>query len=205
MYLKKKIQEPLRIILRNPGINVNELIKQTKAVRDPKKILDELEKQKIIFTATKNNQRQLFALVNEANRPLFETVEREELEKTIHLSPYIKKIADHTDTIQRILGPNLHTILIHGSTAKQNTTPDSDVDILFIVENTKTVREDKIANLFHKLSSETKREIMPLWMTQTEFGQQLNDPNSFASQTNKNRILLYGANSFIKLTNPTTK
>lgn len=199
MFLKKKIQETLKIILRNPGINVNELLKKTKAIRDAKKFLDQLEKQKIIYSTKKNNQRQLHANFALENWPLFEMVELEEWLQAKQKYPHLNQIMQRIDAIQRIVGSNLQSIVLFGSFVQQAATKDSDIDLLLIVDNQNKIPEQKINKLLQNATIETKKEINPVWMEKKEFKSQLSTPTSFAKKVQQNRILLYGTKNFLSM------
>lgn len=199
MFLKKKIHETIKTILRNPGINVNELLKKTRAIRDPKKILDELEKQKIIYSTKKGNQRQLYANFATQNWPLFEFVEFEEWLQTKEKYPVLSRLAKRVDTIQRITGSNLQSIVLFGSFARQAAIKNSDIDLLLIFEDQRKIPEQKIHKLFQNITIETQKEINPVWIEKKEFKAQLANPTSFAKQVQQNRIILFGTKNFLAL------
>lgn len=198
MFLKKKIKETLKLIIRNPGINVSELVKQSTSIRDPKTILDALASEKIIFSIQKANQRQLYPNITEENTALFETVEYEELLKTKKNYPFIEKILERNELFNKLLGKNLNSILLFGSITREAMTQKSDIDILFIIEEKKMVPEKKMAKIFQNIIQEIKKEINPVWIETKEYKAQLSNPNSFAKQIQQNRTILYGTKKFLK-------
>ena|SRR3989338_10143892 len=197
MFLKKKIQEPLKIILRNPGINVNELLKQSTAVRNAKQVLDEFQKQKIIISVKKANQRQLFANMEKDNFPLFECVEMEELNKAKKKYHFLGPILKRTDAIKRLLGQNLRSIILFGSLARFESSGQSDIDLLILVEDTEKIPELKINKIIQNMELEAKKEISQIWLERKEYRAQLPDPGSLASQIQKNHIILHGTKEFL--------
>lgn len=200
MLLLKSKQRVLAAILRNQGINVNSLMRIVGSLQNMKKILDELEKTKLIYSKQTGNNRQLFpALENSLSLSTFELVEEQEKQGAMEKFPIIKNLAERFDSFKKILGNNLVTIVLFGSIARGHLSKQSDIDILFIVKKDNAAQKNKLTKLFQTISLNTGRETNPIIIEENEFKKQLAKTGSFAKQIQKERVILFNTAEFLKL------
>lgn len=200
LLLLKSRQKILLVIVRNPGIHVNALMKIIGSIQDIKAILNELEEANLIESKYVGNIRQLFPILNKSlSISIFELVEEEEKKVMMKKFPIIEKLAKRTDSFEKNFGKNLVSILLFGSIARGSLAKLSDIDILFIMKKENAMQKNKLIKLFKTVSLNTGREINPILIEEKEFKKQLKKTTSFCKQIQKERIILYGIKAFLRL------
>ncbi|MFH1751543.1 MAG: nucleotidyltransferase domain-containing protein [archaeon] len=207
MFFKKKISEPVKIILRNPGINVNDLKKQTTSLSNIAETVNELEKKQLIITSYEKNERKLYP--NPANNKTlkeYEAIEIEELLKLEEKYPFIKKVERTSESIAGKLKDNLISILLFGSITTFKLAKKSDIDVIIITSKELTEKEQSmITKEFMDLNIEFKadkiaHEVNVVWTTKKDYLSQLHNKTSFSQNLQKNHVLIKGVKEFIKIT-----
>ena len=202
MLLLKSKQKILAVILREPGIHVNALMKIVGSIRDIKSILNELEEANLIRSKYVGNIRQLFPVLN--NRmsiSAFELVEEQEKQNAELNFPIIKELTGRISSFKKIFGSELVFVGLFGSIARGHLTKTSDVDVLFLVKKENERQKNKLIKLFQTISLNLGKEVMPIIIEKNEFKKQLNQTASFAKQVQRERVILYNIKEFLLLQN----
>ena len=117
----------------------------------------------------------------------------EELEKIIDIEKItIKKIANKF--VDKIKSKRIYSILLYGSIVKGNLRPESDIDLLIILNKHDKITEQKIFNIAAELSSESNKTISAVIMDIKEINEEKN--GQFIKSVKANMELIYGKKPF---------
>lgn len=205
--LTPKIIMIIKTMSKNPGqwYYTRELAKLSKvslgtvSLEFSKLVKEELVEQKI-------EGQQKYYRLNLANPrtrklcELFETEKREELYKENRRLAWIledltKKVSD--------FAPEVQSIILFGSAARDQTTPRSDIDILVLAPDTEDEQFKKLMNSIDKLASEVSErhpaKLAPIVMKIGDFEKSLRDKKRLATDVLRDGIILLGQERYYNL------
>lgn len=131
---------------------------------------------------------------------LFETEKREKLYKENRRLAWIledltKKVSDFT--------PEVQSIILFGSAARDQTTPRSDIDVLVLAPDTEDEQFKKLTNSIDSLANEVSgrhpAKLAPIVMKISDFEKSLRDKKRFATDVLKDGIVLLGQERYYNL------
>ena len=139
-----------------------------------------------ILKSTKINKKDIiYELVNS---PL-----AKELERIINIDKITaKKIAK--DFINKIKSKNIISAVLYGSSVKGSLKPESDIDILIILDNHNKILEEKILNIAANLSSNVNKTISAVIMDMKDINK--GGKSIFIKSVSDNMEVLYGKKPF---------
>jgi len=139
-----------------------------------------------ILKSTKINKKDiLYELVNS---PL-----TKELNKILNIEKITtKKIANNF--INRIKAKHIYSAILYGSSVKGTLRPESDIDILIILDEHNRILEKRIFDIAAKLSSKLNRTISATIMNMQEINKEKN--SQFIKSVKANMEIIYGKKSF---------
>jgi len=141
--------------------------------------INSLEKQGWI-TSRKQGPLRLFK-INE-NHPLYKEI-KSFVRKTVGLEAQLKEILNKIDGIEKAL--------IYGSYAKDKMRPDSDVDVLVVVNNNKA--EDRLVTEFSRIEKTIGREINYKLYNEKDFSKRMKEKDPFLIEVLRDKhIILKG-------------
>lgn len=116
-----------------------------------------------------------------------------ELERIMNIDKITaKKVAN--DFINKIKSKNIISAVLYGSSIKGNLKPESDIDILIILENFNKILKKEILNIAAELSSNVNRTISAVIMDVEEIDKEKS--SEFIKSVKANMEILYGKKSF---------
>lgn len=104
------------------------------------------------------------------------------------LKPYIEQL-------KMLYGDKLHSVVLYGSYARGDETPDSDIDIMIFVNMTEeelSVYEDQLSDLTYDFNMEYETDIEPVEKS-VSFFDYWADVYPFYKNVKKDGISLYAA------------
>lgn len=139
-----------------------------------------------ILKSTKINKKDiLYELVNS---PL-----SRELEKII----YVEKITSKkilSEFINKVKSKSIYSIILYGSVVKGNIKPESDIDVLIILNKHNKILEEKILNAAADISSKSNKTISAVIMDVKEINKEKN--SQFIKSIKANMDVIYGKKPF---------
>lgn len=132
-----------------------------------------------------NKKDVLFELVNSPLSKQLKTVI--DIEKIT-----AKKIADKF--VNKIKSKKVDSILLYGSVVKENLRPESDIDILIILNRHDKITEEKIFNIAADLSSKSNKTISAVIMDIKEINKEKS--SQFVKSVKDNMEVIYGKKPF---------
>lgn len=120
-----------------------------------------------------------------------------------HLSKELKKIIDIdrstskkiiNEFVGKIKSKKIYSILLYGSIIKGNLSPESDMDILIILNKRDKIEEEKIFDIAAELSSKYNKTISAVIMDVREVNKEKN--SQFIKSVKDNMELFYGKKPF---------
>ncbi len=116
-----------------------------------------------------------------------------ELKKIIDIEKVTaKKIANAL--VNKIKSKKVYSILLYGSVVKENLRPESDIDILIILNRHDKVAEEKIFNIAADLSSKSNKTISAVIMDIKEINKEKS--SQFVKSVKDNMEVIYGKKPF---------
>ncbi|MEK6869384.1 MAG: nucleotidyltransferase domain-containing protein [Nanoarchaeota archaeon] len=103
-----------------------------------------------------------------------------------------KKIVDKF--VNKIKSKKIYSILLYGSTIKGNLRPESDIDLLIILNRHDKIAEEKIFNIAAELSSKSNKTISAVIMDIKEINKEKN--GQFIKSVKANMEPIYGKKPF---------
>src|SRR3989338_1136597 len=94
----------------------------------------------------------------------------------------------------KIKSKRIYSIFLYGSIVKGNLRPESDIDILIILNKHDKITEEKIFNIAAELSSKSKKTISSVIMDIKEINKEKN--GQFIKSVKANMELIYGKKPF---------
>jgi len=104
----------------------------------------------------------------------------------------MKKIAERF--AKKIASKDIESIILYGSSLKGNIKPDSDVDILVVINKEDKLIEEKIYDEAASMSSKINKTISPVIISKNELNKE--KKNQFISSVKANMEVLYGKRPF---------
>ncbi len=199
MIFPKSEYKILKLIYENPGIRLNELIKEARvSVATAKKRLDNLLNSEIIIGKKIIGKKRILLknfypnFYSEEGKNVFSLIESEKRQE------FFKKNKNLIGPLKQLLknvNEKIKIILVFGSFAKYSQTQDSDLDILFLVNG----KIDK-----NKLKKEIERSFVTF---SHEISPRIDILNNFKKNKDggvyqtivKDHIVIKGSLDFIKL------
>jgi len=81
-----------------------------------------------------------------------------------------------TQRLRKTLGNHIRGVIVYGSRARGDSLPESDYDVLVLVDEYSQVLEDKIDNIAWRLGDEKLVSIIALVVEETEFESDIYEP-----------------------------
>lgn len=104
----------------------------------------------------------------------------------------MKKIAENF--AKKIVSKDVESIILYGSSLKENIKPESDVDVLVVInKNNKTI-EERIYDEAALMSSKINKTISPLIMSKNELNRE--KKGQFINSVKEHMEVLYGKRPF---------
>lgn len=103
-----------------------------------------------------------------------------------------KKIANKF--VNKIKSKKIYSILLYGSIVKGNLRPESDIDILIVLNEHDKITEEKIFDIAAELSSESNKTISAVIMDIKEINNEKS--GQFIKSVKANMELIYGKKPF---------
>lgn len=85
---------------------------------------------------------------------------------------YRKALGEFEERVEKELDGDLDAIVIYGSTAREEATPESDIDVLVIGENIEKYK-DRISDIRYDVDLEYNTFTTPIYLTPKEFDRKL--------------------------------
>lgn len=139
-----------------------------------------------ILKSTKINKKDI--LYELANSPL-----SRELEKII----YVEKITSKkilSEFINKVKSKSICSIILYGSVVTGNIKPESDIDVLIILNKHNKILEEKILNAAANISSKSNKTISAVIMDVKEINKEKN--SQFIKSIKTNMEVIYGKKPF---------
>jgi len=193
--ITKSRYKVLRKIYENPGINISELVKETRTAPNIiYKHINDLKNSEVIKEVEigKNRMKKIYPnLKSENGKLVFSLIEAQKREdffvkyKSLK-GPFIQLLQN--------LPNNVVCILVFGSYARFSAEKESDLDLLFITTNNKT---EKIERILEE-SFVTFGKVSPRVITIDEFTKS-KDTDTLLKQIIKEHICVFNACKFVEL------
>jgi len=101
-----------------------------------------------------------------------------------------KAVFEFCNLLRMKLGSNLQMIKLFGSKARGDDDPESDIDILILVERRDILVEDQILDIAYDTSLKHNVVIMPVVLSDSEFYSSLSKVGIFYSNVQKEGVVL---------------
>jgi len=193
--ITKSRYKVLRKIYENPGINISELVKETRTAPNIiYKHINDLKNSEVIKEVEigKNRMRKIYPnLKSENGKLVFSLIEAQKREDF-----FVKYKSLKGPLIQLLqnLPNNVVCILVFGSYARFSAEKESDLDLLFITTNKETERIERIL----EESFVTFGKVSPRVITIDEFIKNKNT-DTLLKQIIKEHICVFNACKFVEL------
>ena len=142
-------------------------------------------------------------LANPRTRKLCELFETERSEKFYQENRRLAWVLEDFTKGVSDFAPEVQSIVLFGSTARGQTTPRSDIDVLVLVPNSEEDHFKKLMNSIGRLASEASgrhpARLVPVVMMTRDFEQGIKDKKRFATDVVKEGIVLWGQERFYHL------
>ena len=186
--------EILRLIYLNEGIHVREISRQLKiGMPSVKYALDKLISKKLVLN--KKDARNLKFYLNFKNNLLISYLYQIEYDR---ISKLPKLVQDSLFDLIKILEKKPILVIIFGSYANESYSNESDLDLLFVFNET----DDEVEKKSEIIGNRYNLNIQPIYLNFNEFNKNFfNEKDKFMKQIKENKIIMIGIELWVMMEN----
>src|SRR3989344_6461819 len=186
--------EILRLIYLNEGIHVREISRQLKiGMPSVKYALDKLISKKLVLY--KREARNLKFYLNFKNNLLISYLYQIEYDRIYKLP---KLVQDSLFDLIKILEKKPVLVIVFGSYANGSYSNESDLDLLFVFNET----DEEVEKKSEIIGNRYNLNIQPIYLNFNEFNKNFfNEKDKFMGQIKKNKIIMIGIELWVMMEN----